>query len=116
MMTPPGRGRQQSADPRPDVELRRARAVRDAGLQRISRLTGWVIAGAVALTVGLSEVAAHSWPGRSSQQAAAQPSAPHTSGVPAPSGGGDQSAPGLQPPEQVPQPSDAGSGAVSGGS
>jgi len=101
-----------------DAGLRRARASRDAGLRRASRLTGWIIAGTIALTGALSEVAAHAFPGHRKRVASSSPQ-PRPTGqpVPAPSTGeGDSAAPDIQPPEQAPAPSDATGGAVSGGS
>jgi hypothetical protein len=107
----------------------RARAARDAGLRRVSRLTGWIVAGTIALTGALSEVAAQALPGH--QKPAAPSSAPRSQpsdstapaapapAAPAPSTGESDSspaAPDLQPPVQAPAPSPADSGAVSGGS
>ena len=102
----------------------RARASRDAGLRRVSRLTGWIVAGTIALTGALSEVAAQALPGH--QKPAAPSSTPrsqpsdHTApAAPAPSTGESDpspAAPDLQPPAQAPAPSPADSGAVSGGS
>ena len=118
---PEGRQRPRPEEKRPDAELRRARASRDAGLRRVSRLTGWIVAATIALTGGLSEVAAHALPGHRKRVAPARSPQPRPSdeAVPAPSTDqGDQTseAPGLQPPEQAPVPSDATGGAVSGGS
>src|SRR5437660_5818607 len=122
-MPPDSRGRPWQEERGLDTGLRRARTSRDAGLRKVSRLTGWIVAGTIALTGVLSEVAAQALPGHKrgapsntqpSRQSdrAAQP-------TPAPSTGqGDQgsAAPSLQPPEQAPAPSDAAGGAVSGGS
>jgi hypothetical protein len=92
------------------LEARRASASRDAGLRRVSRLTGWAVAIAIGLTGFFSEVVAHALPGRSKQASAAAPSsAPN----PQPS---DPQPSNPQPPEQVPAPSSASGGAVSGGS
>ncbi len=44
-------------------------ARRDAGLRRVSRLTRWLLAGALALTAAFSAIAAHSFPGNASNQA-----------------------------------------------
>ena len=107
-----------------DLGLRRARASRDAGLRRVSRLTGWIVAGTIALTGVLSEVAAQALPGHHKRVApsSALPSRQSDSAAPAspaPSTGeADQSsaAPSVQPPEQAPAPSDATGGTVSGGS
>ena len=105
-------------DPRQDADLRRARAKRDAGLRRVPRLTGWVVAGAIALTGGLSEVAALALPGHSKRAVPQRQSSVPSPSIPAPSGAQDQAGSSLQPPEQAPQQSDAGGGgaAVSGGS
>jgi hypothetical protein len=118
------RHRRPHEERRPDPELRRAPAARDAGLRRVSRLTGWILAGTIALTGGLSEVAAHALPGhrkrvagsstsrsRPSDQAASAASASSTDDE-----GQSSATPDLQPPEQAPAPSDATGGAVSGGS
>jgi hypothetical protein len=119
MARPPDvRRRPRLEEQRPDPELRRARASRDAGLRKASRLTGWIVVGALALTGGLSEVAAHAFPGHRKRVAAprARQPTPNDQAVPAPSTGeGDQSSQ-VQPPEEAPAPSDATGGAVSGGS
>src|SRR5213083_761314 len=125
MITPSdARGRPRQEDQRPDTGLRRARDTRDAGLRRVSRLTGWIVAGTIALTGALSEAAAHALPGHHKRGAPSrtpqsQPSDRSARAASAPStGSGDQSSatPDLQPPEQAPAPSDATGGAVSGGS
>jgi hypothetical protein len=117
----PVRHRPRQEEKRPDAELRRARASRDAGLRRVSRLTGWIVAATIVLTGTLSEVAAHALPGHRKGVTPARSPQPQPSNeaVPAPSTDeGDQSSetPGLQAPEQAPAPSDATGGAVSGGS
>jgi hypothetical protein len=112
----------------------RARAARDAGLRRVSRLTGWIVAGTIALTGALSEVAAQALPGhqkpaapsstpRSQPSDSTAPAAPAPAtpapAAPAPSTGESDpspAAPDLQPPAQAPAPSPADNGAVSGGS
>lgn len=130
-MTVPPPGREPWRDGR-RVEARRASAFRDAGLRRVSRLTGTAVAIAVGLTGILSEVAAHALPGRSKHATTATPRPAQRSTTPAtpapPAGGGDQSSvvpdpqpsdpqpSNPQPPEQAPAPSTAGDGAVSGGS
>src|SRR6266568_1828934 len=45
-------------------------AQRDAGLRRVSRLTRWLLAGALALTAGFSAIAARSFSGTSGSQSA----------------------------------------------
>ena len=118
MTTPaPGNGRQHEGEQRPDADSRRAGLARDAGLRRISRLTGLAVAVAIALTVGLSEVAARTLPGHSSRHTTSKRQAkPQVSTIPAPSSQPDQGSSTLQQPEQAPQPSAAAGGAVSGGS
>lgn len=49
---------------------RGAAAQRDAGLRRVSRLTRWLLAGALALTAGFSAIAARSFSGTSGSQSA----------------------------------------------
>ena len=98
------------------LQARRASASRDAGLRRVSRLTGWAVAIAIGLTGFFSEVVAHALPGRSKQAAAAPHSSPHpqpSAPNPQPS---DPQPSNPQPPEQAPAPSSASGGAVSGGS
>jgi hypothetical protein len=126
VMTTPSdaRGRPPQEEQRPDAGLRRARTTRDAWLRRVSRLTGWTVAGTIALTGALSEVAAHALPGHHKQVARSstsqsQPSDRTASATPSsPTSGSDSSsgAPDLQPPAEAPVPSDAAGGAVSGGS
>jgi hypothetical protein len=53
---------------------RAAAATRDAGLRRVSRLTRWVLAGALALTAGCSAIAARAI-GTTSHQSASQAAA-----------------------------------------
>jgi hypothetical protein len=93
--------------------------LRDAGIRRISRLTGWLVAGSLALTAAVTGVAASAHPGRGGHAAkAAQATAPPAqSSSP---GGASQPPPSdsnLQPPEQAPAPvQQAPPAAVSGGS
>jgi len=93
---------------------------RDAGLRRISRLTGWTAAGAVIAVGGLAGVAANAHPGRASHAPrAAVPATDTTPGQPPGAPAQDsQSQPDLQAPAQAPSPapSDAPPAAVSGGS
>ena len=74
---------------------------RDAALRRLARINRWLIAGSVALTAVLSEVAAQAFPGRSTTAAKskAKPSAHHAS---QPAGGASTSAGSLQPPAHAP--------------
>jgi hypothetical protein len=124
-MTPTGREPWRNEEER--LETRRASASRDAGLRRVSRLTGWAVAIAIGLTGLFSEVVAHALPGRSKHAAARTPRARPASTIPAapaPSADGSDQAPAPpdqqpsnpQPPQQVPAPSTASGGAVSGGS
>jgi hypothetical protein len=131
-MTMPSAGRGEPWRDQQGLEARRASTSRDAGLRRVSRLTGWTVAIAIGLTGILSEVAANALPGHSKHRAATQPRPSRGSDAPAapapPVGGGDQSSPvpdqqpsdqqpsNPQPAEQAPAPSDASGGAVSGGS
>jgi len=79
--------------------------VRDEGLRRIGRLTGWVAALGVAGTGFLAAVVYHATPGRSTSSAGVQsgPAAPSVAPVGAPVGApaGD---PGFQAPVQAPVP------------
>lgn len=74
---------------------------RDAALRRLARINRWLIAGSVALTAVLSEVAAQAFPGRSTTAAKskAKPSAHHAS---QPAGGASTSPGSLQPPAHAP--------------
>jgi hypothetical protein len=105
------------------LEARRAGASRDAGLRRVSRLTGWTVAIAIGLTGVLSEVVAHALPGRSKQAAAAasrpaatRPATRSTTTAPAAPSASQQRPSNPQPPQQAPAQSTASGGAVSGGS
>jgi hypothetical protein len=128
-MTMPSTGRGEPWRDEKGLEARRAGTSRDAGLRRVSRLTGWTVALAIGLTGILSEVAANALPGHSKNRAATKARPAKAPAAPAPSvGGGDQTSPAPdqqpsipqpsnpQPAEQAPAPSDAGGGAVSGGS
>jgi len=99
-------------------ELPEREGVRDAGIRRISRLTGWLVAGALALTAAATGVAASAHPGRGGHAAkAAQATAPPAQD--SSPGGASQAPPSdqnLQPPEQAPAPVQAPPAAVSGGS
>jgi hypothetical protein len=119
-MTMPSSGREPLQDEQ-RLEARRAGASRDAGLRRVSRLTGLAVAVAIGLTGVLSEVVAHAKPGRSKHAAAATSRAAPESTTPAAPAApdpqpSDQQPSNPQPPEQAPAPSTASGGAVSGGS
>lgn len=131
--------------PRPRT-ARRPLLDRDIGLQRLSRLTRWSVAGAVVLTAAMAKLAADSFPGHtaraqaSTASAARLPSsASRRSASPATGSSGaatgsasSSSSPGTAgpasgssdpvpqaapaPPPQLPQPSSDTGGAVSGGS
>jgi type IV secretory pathway VirB10-like protein len=61
---------------------RRARLTqRDAGLRRVSRLTRWLVAGSVAATGLVTEVAAHALPGRAGARRASGPLTASTGGA-----------------------------------
>ena len=53
----------------PGPDDRGAVARRDAGLRRVSRLTRWLLAGALAATAAFSAIAARTVPGNSGSQA-----------------------------------------------
>ena len=86
---------------------------RDAALARAARVKRWVVGGTVALTGVFSAVAAHALPASHSAKANAAPTAP---AAPAVEQGDDQQAVPIAPPDQVPLPSAADGGVVSGGS
>ncbi len=115
----------------PQSQPARAQARRDAGLKKISRLTGWALAGTLALTGVISEVAAQARPGHTKAQAKTQTKARHATSTPTPSasssasssssGTGTAQSPSdngsaLQAPSQAPAPSSSSGGSVSGGS
>lgn len=90
-------------------------SARDGGLRRISRLTGWIVAGSVVMTGGLAKLAADAFGGRSGNARAAKTApraaqAQQTDSSQAPS---DQ---GLQAPAQPPSDAGAGSGTGADGS
>jgi hypothetical protein len=92
----------------------RKRSAREAALERAARAKRWVVGGAVALTGIFSAVAAHALPASHASKAkpaTTQPVAPATD-----DGSDQQQATPIAPPEQAPQPSSSGGGAVSGGS
>ena len=118
--------------PRSQGDSPRPLLTRDAGLRRVSRLTGWLAVGGLLLTGAIAKVAAQSFSGHAAKAATPARTAPAT---PAPSDGTSGSAgssddtsgdslpsdpsaqdPGPQPPTEIPQPSSSSDGAVSGGS
>ena len=97
----------------PEAATRRAVLARDAGLRRISTVTRWVIAGAVALSGALALIAANAFHGRtisnsSSSQTPVTQQAPATPSV--------SSSQGPQAPQQAPAQTPAAPVVVSGGS
>jgi hypothetical protein len=103
---------------------RGAAAARDAGLRRVSRLTRWLLAGALALTAAFSAIAAHAFPGHSGRAQASGTT--QTTGTAQSSGTGsdDQSGQtdsgssgsGLQAPSSSPFASGGSGSVTSGGS
>src|SRR5262245_23533833 len=97
----------------------RAAVRRDTGLRRVSRLTRWVLAGALALTGVLSAIAAHAFPGSGTAAGRATPSTAQA-GTSAQAGssaaGADHGTTGggLQAPASAPSAA-SGSGAVTSG-
>ena len=95
---------------------------RDAGLRRVSRLTRWLLAGALALTGAFSAIAAHSFPGTTGNRATSsagtdQSSQSSQSSQTTDSGSGqsdDDASPALQPPSSTPS-AGAGLGSVTSG-
>lgn len=93
-------------------------AARDAGLRRVSRLTRWLLAGALALTAGCSVIAARV-SSATSQQSASQSAATDSSSQ---SGGSDSSNSSsgqgstLQAPDWAPFASGGSGSVTSGGS
>ncbi len=59
---------------------RGAVAARDAGLRRVSRLTRWLLAGALALTGAFSAIAAHAFPGHRTTQSSSSTTTADQSG------------------------------------
>ncbi len=108
-------------DPRgPEPSPRRAVLARDAGLRRISKITRWLVGGALGLSGALALLAANAFHGRT-VTTPAHPTTP-TSTAPAtttpstttPSTPGPSSQ--IQPPTQAPAPTPAAPVVVSGGS
>jgi len=88
-------------------------AQRDAGLRRVSRLTRWVLAGALALTAGFSAIAARSFSGTSGSQSASH-SGSTTTTTDDGSGQSSDSSSTFQSPSSSPS-SGSGSGSVTSG-
>jgi hypothetical protein len=89
---------------------------RDAGLRRVSRLTRWLLAGALALTGAFSAIAAHSFPGKTGNHATSS-AGTDQSGQATYFGSGqsdDDASPALQPPSSTPS-AGAGLGSVTSG-
>jgi hypothetical protein len=100
----------------PDREADRGAAARDAGLRRVSRLTRWLLAGALALTATFSAIAAHAFPGRSTARPSGTSSVTSTDRDDERSGQTSSSDPGLQPSPSLPFPSGGPGNVTSGGS
>jgi hypothetical protein len=94
-----------------EIAARRAVMARDAGLRRISGVTRWLTAGAVAVSGALALIAAQAFHGRtlSNTSSTGQPAVSQTS---APSSASS----GLQPPAQAPAQTPVAPVVVSGGS
>ena len=86
-----------------EIATRRAVMMRDAGLERVSVVTRWLITGVVALSGTLAVVAAGGFPG-------------HASASPAASASPSSSPSGLQPPSQALAQAPAAAVVMSGGS
>lgn len=91
-------------------------AQRDAGLRRVSRLTRWVLAGALALTAGFSAIAARSFSGTSGSQSASHSGSTTTTTTTTDDGSGQSSdsSSTFQSPSSSPS-SGSGSGSVTSG-
>jgi outer membrane biosynthesis protein TonB len=81
----------------------RPASARDAALQKLSRVNRWAIAGSVALTGVLSEVAAQAFPGKTVHAGAAAKSGSAQTGANNSSGSTATPPRALHPPEQAPQ-------------
>jgi hypothetical protein len=101
---------------------RGAVARRDAGLRRVSRLTRWLLAGALTLTAAFSAIAARTLPGQStsstSTSQSGQTSQTSSSDSNSSSGSdqGDDGAGTLQSPASTPSASSGSGSVTSGGS
>ncbi len=91
-------------------------AQRDASLRRVSRLTRWVLAGALALTAGFSAIAARSFSGTSGSQSASHSGSTTTTTTTTDDGSGQSSdsSSTFQSPSSSPS-SGSGSGSVTSG-
>jgi len=89
-------------------------AQRDASLRRVSRLTRWVLAGALALTAGFSAIAARSFSGTSGSQSASHSGSTTTTTTDDGSGQSSDSSSTFQSPSSSPS-SGSGSGSVTSG-
>lgn len=89
---------------------------RDAGLHRVSRLTRWLLAGALALTAAFSAIAARALPGQAANQTSTTTSTDKSSRTD--TSGFDQSAgdSSLQSPASSPSASGGSGSVTSGGS
>ena len=96
---------------------RGAVAHRDAGLRRVSRLTRWLLAGALAATAAFSAIAARTVPGNSSSQASNSTSTTSDqSGTSSSDQTGDDGSTTLQAPSSSPSASGGSGSVTSGGS
>jgi hypothetical protein len=96
---------------------RGAVTARDAGLRRVSRLTRWLLAGALALTAAFSAIAAHAFPGHSASQASSTTQGGAGSTTTGQSGQTDDSSgSGLQSSSSSPSASSGSGSVTSGGS
>jgi hypothetical protein len=95
-------------------------AQRDAGLRRVSRLTRWLLAGALALTAGFSAIAARGFSGSTGQTGgtATTGASGQTSNSDSSDSGSDSSDDGsaLQAPSNSPSASGGPGSVTSGGS
>jgi hypothetical protein len=99
----------------PGPDDRGAVARRDAGLRRVSRLTRWLLAGALAATAAFSAIAARTLPGNSSSQASNSTST--TTERSSQTGtSGDDGSTTLQAPSSSPSASGGAGSVTSGGS
>lgn len=97
---------------------RGAVTARDAGLRRVSRLTRWLLAGALALTAAFSAIAAHAFPGHSASQASSTTQGGGSSTTATSQSGqtDDSSGSGLQSSSSSPSASSGSGSVTSGGS
>jgi hypothetical protein len=90
-----------------------AAASRDAGLHRVSRLTRWLLAGALALTGAFSAIAARAFPGSTTPTTGQAGSSGQTGSSPSDE---DTAGGGLQAPATPPSASSGPGAVTSGGS